>query len=80
MGTDLIGIQVLSFVVITGTMAFAAWVYFFPFQRLGNLKVPRRVEILGRDAIMNANSKGLDLEQLLDKISTVYPEPKKKGC
>jgi len=29
---------------------------------------------------MNAESKGLDLEQVIEKIENLYPEPKKRGC
>lgn len=79
-GAGLVGIQVLTLTIITGLVAVLSWLYFFPIKRLGQLKIPRSIEVIGRDAIMNANSKGLDLKQILDKIEAVYPEPKKRGC
>ena len=39
--------------------------YYFPVKRFNLLRIPKSVEILGRDAIMNANSKGLDIETLI---------------
>jgi ammonia channel protein AmtB len=47
--------------VIGGTVAAISWIYFFPVKRLGGLRVPKSIEVLGRDTIINANSKGLDL-------------------
>jgi len=79
-GADLLGVQVLSLSIITALATVLSWIYFFPMKRLNSLKVPRSIEVLGRDAIMNANSKGLDLKQLIEKIEAVYPEPKKRGC
>ena len=29
---------------------------------------------------MNAESKGLDLDIVIDSIEKLYPQPKKRGC
>lgn len=65
---------------MTLIVSILSWAFFFPIKRLGALRIPKSIEVIGRDAIMNANSKGLDLQQLLEKIETLYPEPKKRGC
>lgn len=61
-GADLVGIQVLTLAIITGLVTVLSWAYYFPIKRLGSLKVPKSIEVIGRDAIMNANSKALDLK------------------
>jgi hypothetical protein len=49
-------------------------------KRLNQLRVEKSVEVLGRDTIMNAQSKGINLDQLTEKIENLYPQPKKRGC
>jgi hypothetical protein len=49
-------------------------------KRLNKLRVDKNVEVIGHDTIMSAKSKGLDLVTLQNKIESLYPEPKKKGC
>jgi len=57
----MVGTQMIGIGVIGGIVAVISWIYFFPVKRLGGLRVPKSIEILGRDTIINANSKGLDL-------------------
>jgi hypothetical protein len=57
-----------------------SWVYFFTLKRMKWLRVSKAVEVLGRDTIMNAESKGLELDLVVEKIEQLYPQPKKKGC
>jgi ammonia channel protein AmtB len=64
-GINQIGTQILGFALVTVYVTVLSWVYFFPIKRLNYLRIPKSVEVLGRDAIMNANSKGLDIESLI---------------
>lgn len=57
-----------------------SWAYFFPMKRLGKLRISKGIEVIGRDTLMNAESKGLDLDAVIEKIGDLYPEPKKRGC
>ena len=77
---DRLGTQLLGLALITTLVLSVSWGYFFPMKRMNQLRVPKSTEVLGRDTIMNAVSKGLDLDQLIDKIERLYPEPKKRGC
>ena len=79
-GVDSLGTQLLGLALIGILVIILSWIYFFPMKRLGRLRVSKAVEVMGRDTIMNAESKGLDLEQVIEKIETLYPEPKKRGC
>lgn len=63
LGTELLGFALISILVIV-----ISWIYFFPIKRLGRLRVKKGVEVIGRDTLMNAQSKGLDLEGVVEKI------------
>jgi len=75
LGTQLLGIALITILVIVIT-----WIYFFPMKRMNRLRVNKGIEVIGRDTIMNAQSKGLDLESVIDKIDSLYPQAKKRGC
>jgi len=77
---DRLGTQLLGLALITVLVLGVSWGYFLPMKRVNQLRVPKSTEVLGRDTIMNAVSKGLDLDQLVDKIERLYPEPRKRGC
>lgn len=77
---DLLGTQLLGLAMITILVISISWMYFFPMKRLATLRVPISIEVIGRDTIMNAESKGLDLTSVIEKIEDLYPEAKKKGC
>lgn len=79
-GIDQLGTQLLGLALITIYVTFVSWCFFFPMKRLEQLKVKKSTEVLGRDTVNNARSKGLDLELVIDKIENLYPEPKKRGC
>ena len=61
-------------------MIILSWIYFFVFKRLGYLRIELAYEVLGRDTVMNAESKGLELDLVIEKIHKLYPQPKKRGC
>ena len=77
---DALGTQLLGLALITVLVIIVTWVFFFPLKSLGKLRVRKSVEVLGRDALMNAESKGLELELVMDEIEKRYPPPKKRGC
>lgn len=77
---DLLGTQLLGLALITILVIVVSWSYFFPMKRLNHLRVSKGIEVIGRDTVMNAESKGLDLEPVIMKIASLYPEPKKRGC
>lgn len=79
-GIDQLGTQLLGLALITIYVIFVSWLFFFPMKRLKYLKVDKSIEVLGRDTVNNAKSKGLDLDLVIQKIETLYPEPKKRGC
>jgi ammonia channel protein AmtB len=75
LGTELLGLGLIAILVLAISL-----LYFFPMKRLGKLRVPKAIEVIGRDTVMNAQSKGLDIELVIEKIENLYPEPKKRGC
>jgi len=77
---DLLGTQLLGLALITILVIVISWGFFFPMKRLDYLRVTKSTEVIGRDTIMNAESKGLELEAVIEKIESLYPEPKKRGC
>jgi len=77
---DLLGTQLLALCLTLIISLVVSWGFFFPMKRLNKLRVEKSVEVIGHDTIMSAKSKGLDLVTLRNKIETLYPEPKKKGC
>lgn len=77
---DSIGTQFLGFALITIYVIILSWIYFFVFKRLGYLRIELAYEVLGRDTVMNAESKGLELDLVIEKIHKLYPQPKKRGC
>ena len=79
-GIDQLGTQLLGTALITIYVSFCSWAYFFAMKRLHYLKVKKSTEVLGRDTVNNAVSKGLDLSLVIEKIENLYPEPKKRGC
>ena len=80
MQLDLLGTELLGLASVTILALVLSWVYFFPMKRLNYLRVTKSMEVLGRDTIINAQSKGLDLASVIEKIEKFYPEPKKRGC
>lgn len=75
LGTQLLGMTLISVLTLV-----VSWAYFFPMQRFKKLRVPKSTEVLGRDTVMNAISKGIELDEIIEKIESLYPEPKKRGC
>ena len=70
----------MGLALITILVLVVSWGFFFPMKRLDRLRVRKSIEVIGRDTIMNAESKGLDLDIVIDSIEKLYPTPKKKGC
>ena len=64
LGTQLLGLALISILVLV-----FSWIFFFPMKRLNMLRVSKSTEVLGRDTIDNAISKGLDLDQVVEKIN-----------
>ena len=58
---DMLGTQLLGFALITILVVVITWGFFFPMKRLNKLRIDKSVEVIGRDTLMNAESKGLDL-------------------
>ena len=58
---DMLGTQLLGFALITILVVVVTWGFFFPMKRLNKLRIEKSVEVIGRDTLMNAESKGLDL-------------------
>ena len=79
-GVDSLGTQLLGLALVSVVVIVVSWIYFFPMKRLNKLRVNKAVEVIGRDTLMNAESKGLDLDQVVEKIEAMYPQPKKRGC
>jgi ammonia channel protein AmtB len=77
---DLLGTQLLGLALISILVLVVSWGFFFPMKRLDHLRVSKSTEVIGRDTIMNAESKGLDLDIVIDSIEKLYPAPKKRGC
>lgn len=77
---DSLGTQMLGLALITILVIIFSWIYFFVVKRLGHLRISKAVEVLGRDTVMNAESKGLELDLVIEKIESLYPQPKKRGC
>lgn len=61
-GVDSLGTQLLGLALISVVVIIVSWIYFFPMKRLSKLRVKKAIEVLGRDTVMNAESKGLDLD------------------
>ena len=57
-----------------------SWFYFFIVKRCKLLRLKKAEEVIGMDALMNANNKGMDTSQLLEAVQKIYPESKRKGC
>ena len=74
-----IGIQFLSLAIITIWAIFVSWVFFFTFKKCKMLKLKKAEEILGLDTIANARHKGLDIQQLLESVSKMYPDSRRTG-
>lgn len=70
----------MGLALITLLVLCLSWGYFFPMKRLLMLRVKKSTEVLGQDTIRNAVSRGLELEQIKEKIDVLYPDPKKRGC
>ena len=66
---DMLGTQLLGFALITILVVVVTWGFFFPMKRLHKLRIDKSVEVIGRDTLMNAESKGLDLTQVREKIN-----------
>ena len=58
---DMLGTQLLGFALITILVVVITWGFYFPMKRLNKLRIDKSVEVIGRDTLMNAESKGLDL-------------------
>jgi len=65
---ELLGTQLLGMCLVTIYSMVISWAYFFPLKRMNGMRISKAVEVIGRDTIMNARSKGLDLDQLEEKI------------
>jgi len=61
---DLLGTQLLGLSLVAIYSMVISWAYFFPLKRLKKLRISKSTEVIGHDTIMNARSKGLDLDQL----------------
>lgn len=61
---DLLGTQLLGISLVAIYSMVLSWTYFFPLKRLKKLRISKSIEVIGHDTIMNARSKGLDLDQL----------------
>ena len=77
---SILGIQILGWAAVSVWTTVITWVYFFSFKRCRLLKLKKAQEILGLDAIMQAQSKRIDIKTLKQTISAAYPEHRKKGC
>ena len=75
-----IGIQFLSLVIITAWAILISWTYFFLMKRCKVLRLKKEEEVMGMDMLAYAKNKGLDIEQLLEAVSKMYPVSKRKGC
>ncbi len=75
-----IGIQFLSLVIITCWAIIVAWIYFFILKRCKVLRMKKAEEVLGMDTLTYAKNKGLEISQIMEAISKMYPETKRKGC
>jgi ammonia channel protein AmtB len=67
-------------VIITAWSIFVAWIYFFAMKRCKVLRLKKEEEVLGMDMLENAKNKGIDIQQLLEAVSKMYPVSKRKGC
>lgn len=65
-GVDSLGTQLLGLALVSVLVIVVSWIYFFPMKRLNILRVKKSIEVLGRDTVMNAESKGLDLDQVIE--------------
>lgn len=77
---NILGVQLLGWVCTIVWVAIVSWIYFFAFKRCKLLRISKADEVLGQDVIDAAISKDLSLVQLKEKITSLYPESKKKGC
>ena len=75
-----IGIQFLSLVIITAWAILISWTYFFLMKKCKVLRLKKEEEVMGMDMLAYAKNKGLDIEQLLEAVSKMYPVSKRKGC
>lgn len=65
---DLLGTQLLGMCLVAIYSMVMSWGYFFPLKRMNGLRISKAIEVIGHDTIINAKSKGLDLDQLIEKI------------
>jgi len=77
---NFIGIQFLSFFIVSVWAIIVSWLYFFVLKRTKVLKLKKAEEIVGMDALAYAKNKGLDIKQLLLTVGKMYPESRRKGC
>jgi len=49
-------------------------------KRCKVLRLKKEEEVLGMDMLANAKNKGIDIQQLLEAVSKMYPVSKRKGC
>ena len=61
---SILGIQILGWAAVSVWTTVITWVYFFSFKRCRLLKLKKAQEILGLDAIMQAQSKRIDIKTL----------------
>ena len=71
----------LGFALIRILNVVITWGFFFPYKRMEKLRVKVSTEVIGRDTIMNAASKGIgELTTVIEKIDKDFPKPIKRGC
>ena len=77
---SLLGIQILGWAAVSVWTTVLTWVYFFSLKRCRILKVKQSQEILGLDAVMQAQSTRVEIKSLKKAIQDAYPEHRKRGC
>jgi len=77
---QILGIQLLGWASVSVWTTVITWIYFFSFKRCRLLKLKKSQEIMGLDALEQAKSKNIKLEELLAVMQKAYPDHGKRGC
>lgn len=75
-----LGIQLLGWAAVSVWSIIVSWIFFFSFKRCKLLRLRKAEEILGHDTLNRAMGKGIDISNLIEVISSLYPESRRKGC
>ncbi len=51
-----------------------SWIYFSTAAQWEKLLVDKSIEVLGRDTVLHARAKGINLDRLEQKLNEMYPD------